>query len=77
MKLYRDCRDESAFYSRTGSSVLHWEKQDSGWVAARATLPDDALQIEFDGLPDDLREEVIAAAVRAQAVGMGGTGEGV
>lgn len=72
MKLYRDIRDESAFYSRAGSGVLRWKRQDGGWVAERGALPDDALGIEFDVLPDDLREEVIAAAVRAQAVGMGG-----
>lgn len=74
MKLYRDGRDEGAFYSRVGSGVLHWKRQADGWIAQRAALPDDAFNIEFDAIPDDLREEVIAAAVRAQAVGMGGDG---
>ena len=74
MKLYRDESGSNSIYLRTGGSVLHWRKVEGAWIAERAELPASAKHIGFDVVPDDLREEIIAAAVRTKAVGMGRQG---
>ncbi len=70
MKLFKSDDGESIF-SRVGSSVLCWRRVDSEWIAERSELPTGAREVAFDAVPDDLREEVMAAAVRAQAIGGG------
>lgn len=57
---------------RAGSGVLHWQRDEGAWIAERAELPAGAQSISFDAVPEDLREEIIAIAVRTKAVGMGG-----
>lgn len=71
MKLYRDEGQDGAIYVRMGTSVQRWNHSAAGWVAERAELPATAQPLEFAELPDDLREEVLAAAVRAEAIGVG------
>jgi hypothetical protein len=71
MKLYRNKEQDESIYVRMGTSVQRWSRSDNGWVAERSELPTEALALEFVDLPTDLREEVLAAAVRAQAVGVG------
>ncbi len=71
MKLYRDEGPDGQIYVRMGTSVQRWNRSDAGWIAERAELPATAQPLEFVELPVDLREEVLAAAVRAQAVGVG------
>lgn len=76
MNLFRDDtgNDNDSVYLQTGSSVLHWRQVDGAWIAERVELPALAKAIGFDAVPDDLREEIIAAVVRTKAVGMGGQG---
>lgn len=71
MKLYRDEGENGQIYVRMGTSVQRWNRSAAGWVAERAELPATAQPLEFAELPDDLREEVLAAAVRAAAIGVG------
>ena len=71
MKLYRDESGSNSIYLRTGGSVLHWRQVEGAWVAERTELPAGAAHIGFDVVPDDLREEIIAAVVRTEAVGVG------
>ena len=71
MKLYRDESGSNSIYLRTGGSVLHWRQVEGAWIAERAELPAGATHIDFDVVPDDLREEIIAAVVRSKAVGVG------
>jgi hypothetical protein len=76
VKLFRDDtgNNNDSVYLQTGSSVLHWRQVEGAWIAERVALPAVAKPIGFDAVPDDLREEIIAAAVRTKAVGMGGQG---
>ncbi len=76
MNLFRDDtgNDNDSVYLQTGSSVLHWRQVEGAWIAERVELPSLAKAIGFDAVPDDLREEIIAAVVRTKAVGMGGQG---
>jgi hypothetical protein len=71
MKLYRDEGENGQIYARMGTSVQRWNRSAVGWIAERAELPATAQPLEFAELPADLREEVLAAAVRAQAIGVG------
>jgi len=71
MKLYRDKGQDECIYVRMGTSVQRWSRTDAGWIAERSEMPADAQDLEFADLPTDLREEVLAAAVRAEAVGVG------
>jgi hypothetical protein len=76
VNLFRDDtgNDNDSVYLQTGSSVLHWRQVEGAWIAERVELPALAKAIGFDAVPDDLREEIIAAVVRTKAVGMGGQG---
>ncbi len=76
MKLYRDDtgNDNDSVYLQIGGSVLHWRQIEGAWIAERVELPAAATPIGFDAVPDDLREEIVAAVVRTKAVGMGGQG---
>ena len=71
MKLYRDESGSNSIYLRTGGGVLHWRQVEGAWIAERVELPAGATPIGFDVVPDDLREEIIAAVVRTKAVGVG------
>ena len=71
MKLYKDESGSNSIYLRTGGSVLHWRQVEGAWIAERVELPAGATHIDFDVVPDDLREEIIAAVVRSKAVGVG------
>jgi hypothetical protein len=57
------------FFARLGSgAVLRWQRTAQGWDQSRSRLPEAARHVEFEGLPEELREEVLAALARAAAV---------
>jgi hypothetical protein len=72
MKLYSL---DGQIYVKMGVNTLCWRRADVGWDVERAELPADALPLDFAVLPEELREEVLAAAARAGAVNSGGGGE--
>ena len=63
--------DEGAYFVRlsgVGGAVLCWQPLGSGWTTDRVELPAGAEQIGFEGLPEPLREEVLAVLARSEAV---------
>ncbi len=72
MKLYSL---DGQIYAKMGINTLCWRRVDTGWDVERVDLPDGVLPIDFAVLPEELREEVLAAAARAGAVGSAGRGE--
>ena len=50
---------------------LRWYRDGERWRSEPAQLPDGAVDTQPDGVPDDLREELLAFIVRANAVGAG------
>ena len=60
---------DGAYFARlSGGTVLVWSKDTEGWTKDRCKLPKDVDQIGFEGLPEELREEVLAVLARADTV---------
>ena len=61
--------DAGAYFARLGGgTVLCWQPGVSGWTKERVELPAGAEQIRFEGLPEPLREEILAVLARSEAV---------
>ncbi|NKB65687.1 MAG: hypothetical protein GKR89_01380 [Candidatus Latescibacteria bacterium] len=62
--------DGQAYYTRPGGgTLLCWQRGEEGWNCERV---DKTLQLSparFDQVPADLREEILAFAARAAAIG--------
>jgi hypothetical protein len=48
---------------------LRWHRQDGSWLSEPAELPESATKLHIDQVPEDLREELMAFVVRADAMG--------
>lgn len=68
VRVFRDRED--VYLTGAGSTpCLRWERVDGRWRSLPADLPDDAERIGPDDVPGDLREELLAFVVRADAMG--------
>lgn len=60
---------EQAHFIRLGNGVvIGWCREGTEWIKGRCELPNEAEQIGFADLPEELREEVLAVLARAEAV---------
>lgn len=48
---------------------LRWQRQEGRWLSEPVPLPDSATDLAIADIPDDLREELLAFVVRADAMG--------
>ena len=62
--------DDKGYYIRrpSHSVVLRWYREEDRWVSTRERMPACCTRVDFADLPADLREEVLASAVRAEAM---------
>lgn len=63
--------DDADYYVRLAGSggALRWYRHDDGWASCSASVPPGLRVVDFDALPADLREEVLAFLARAEALG--------
>lgn len=63
--------DREFYYTRLPGSVgtLRWQQEGGIWKCVKRDVPSSALAARFDELPEDLQEEVLAVAMREEAVG--------
>lgn len=60
---------DGVYFARLGGgAVMAWRRVGEGWSKGQAELPDNAAKIDFETLPQELREEVLAVLARAEAV---------
>ena len=64
-------RDGAEYYlcRPGGREGVRWRLQAEDWTASSARVPAEATPVELAALPPELREEVLAFAVRAAAMG--------
>ena len=56
----------------TGAGVttcVGWRRQGEAWVSSPEGLPEGAEKVAFHDLPEELREELLAFAARAEVMG--------
>ena len=51
------------------TTCVAWRRQGEEWVSSPESLPDGAEKVAFQDLPEDLREELLAFATRAEVMG--------
>ena len=51
------------------TTCVGWRRQGREWVSSPESLPDGAQKIAFENLPEELREELLAFAARAEVMG--------
>ena len=51
------------------TTCVAWHRQGEEWVSSPETLPDGAEKAAFQDLPEELREELLAFATRAEVMG--------
>ena len=74
LRVYR--HESDIFLTGAGATgCLRWHRGDDGWRCTPAALPEGAETIGPDAVPEDLREELLAFATRAEAMGQGGIGD--
>ncbi len=62
--------DDDVYLTGAGSvPCMCWKKRAQTWHAAPGELPTGATSITVEQIPDELREELLAFVVRADAMG--------
>ena len=51
------------------TTCVGWDLQGDAWVSSPQTLPEGAEKVDFHDLPEELREELLAFAARAEVMG--------
>ena len=68
MQLFRAVNTYYATLPGSFGSVV-WRLEGEAWMCEKAVVPSQAQTAEFADLPEGLREEVLALAARAEAIG--------
>ena len=68
MQLFRAANTYYATLPGSFGSVV-WRLEGGAWMCEKAEVPSQAQPAEFVELPEVLREEVLAMAARAEAIG--------
>lgn len=64
-------RHGDRFYLTGAGAItcVGWRRQGQEWVSSPESLPDGAQKAAFESLPEELREELLAFAARAEVMG--------
>ena len=68
MDIYKDPHKPDCIFLRVGVSTIRWSRVNGEWIAESADLPKQRQSVEFNELPEDLKEEVLASSVRAKTL---------
>ena len=62
--------DGTAYFTRpSGGTLMCWQRTEEGWSCERVDEAQSLSPATFDQVPADLREELLAFAARASAIG--------
>jgi hypothetical protein len=64
------CHSEVYYLTGAGATpCVAWRREGERWISAPASLPAEAEGVAVEDVPDDLREELLAFATRAEVMG--------
>ena len=66
MNIYRTAKESEDVYCELGENTLRWYCKSMGWLSESCELPAIRKKIDFQEVPHELQEEIMAISIRLQ-----------
>ena len=68
MNIYKTSTGSEDIYCELGENTLRWYRKSMGWLSESCELPAIRKKIDFQDVPQELQEEIMAISIRSKTI---------
>tara|TARA_B100000902_G_C27013889_1_gene766169 strand:+ start:359 stop:598 length:240 start_codon:yes stop_codon:yes gene_type:complete len=68
MNIYKTTKESEDIYCEFGENTLRWYRKSMGWLSESCELPAIRINIDFQDVPQELQEEIMAISIRSETI---------